>query len=295
MPISSNVEAASVPAKLLGELFVERGLITPEELDEALADQKVNGKRLGEVLVMKGYVSGPALTTMLGEQLGLNMEKQEGFGSGLWSEIKRRHPRGGRAADVDLAAERKPGRDPRLELIDGLAAEVGVLQPADGEEPEPEATSADPELEELRQQLTFAATRLDEERAAHDGTQRMLEEARAEAERLSREADDWRERAAQADDVDAKAAAAAELARLEEIAAELHTDLEGRDAQLAESATVVKSLEAQLARTCGTGFAAREAEAGGSERPPRKAEMKAELRRRQRTKRNGRPRRARSP
>ena len=102
------------------------------------------------------------------------------------------------------------------------------------------------ELESLRQQLTFAGTRLDEERAAHDGTQRMLEEARAEAERLSREADDWRERAAQADDVDAKAKAAAELARLEEIAAELRTDLEGRDAELAESATVMQSLEAQL-------------------------------------------------
>ena len=45
------------------------------------------------------------------------------------------------------------------------------------------------ELEGLHQQLTFAATTLDEERAAHDGTQRMLEEARAEAQGFSREAE----------------------------------------------------------------------------------------------------------
>jgi chromosome segregation ATPase len=276
VPISSNVEAASVPAKLLGELFVERGLITSEELDEALAAQKLNGKRLGEVLVMKGYVSGPALTTMLAEQLGVEMEKQTGYGSGLWSEIKRRHPRGGRNRDTGTSeAGPRVESEPRLALIDGLAAEVGVLQPVDGElSTTPELPDLTDEHESLRQQMTFAGTRLDEERAAHDGTQRMLEEARAEAERLSREADEWRERAAQADDVDANAKAAAELARLEEIAAELRTDIEGRDAQLAESATVRQSLEAQL-EELRAGFAAREAELAGN--AASKAEMKAEL------------------
>ena len=266
MPISSIVEAASVPAKLLGELFVERGLITPEELEEALAEQKVNGKRLGEVLVMKGYVSGPALTTMLAEQLGVEMEKQDGLRFrplvGDQAAPPARRPRqrqwdfGGRAACRARATSGSSST--------AWPLRSGVLQPADGEEPEPEATSPDPELEELRQQLTLAATRLDEERAAHEGTQRLLEEARAEAQGLSREADEWRERAAQADDSDAKAeAAAAERARLEEIAAELRTDLDARDAELAESASARQSLEAQL-EELRAGFSAREAELAGS-------------------------------
>ncbi len=249
MPISSIVEAASVPAKLLGELFVERGLITPEELEEALAEQKVNGKRLGEVLVMKGYVSGPALTTMLAEQLGVEMEKQTGYGSGLWSEIKRRHPRGGRSKDNGASrAGPHVEREPRLELIDGLAAEVGVLVPAEGEEPEPEVADANAELDGLRQQLEFAANRLDEERKTHEGTQRLLEEARADAERLATEAVEWKERAALAEDADGEAEASAELARLEAVAAELRTELTARDSELAEGAAARTALEAEVAR-----------------------------------------------
>ena len=187
MPISSNVEAARVPSQLLGQLFVEKGLITPDELEEALAEQKESGKRIGEILVKRQYVSGPALTTVLAEQLGVDMEKQTGYGSGLWSEIKRRHPRGGRGnTDAVPSAEPEQRREPRIELIDGLAAEIGVLQPAEGDEPE--AASTDPELEALSQQIAFTATRLEEERSAHEGTRRLLDEARAEAATISQTA-----------------------------------------------------------------------------------------------------------
>ena len=107
------MESALVPSRLLGELLIEKSLITPEELEEALAEQKENGKRLGEILVKKGYVSGPELTTVLAEQLGVDMEKQTGFGSGLWSEIKRRHPRGGRTGRCTLELRaRDPARVP---------------------------------------------------------------------------------------------------------------------------------------------------------------------------------------
>ena len=120
MPISSIVEAARVPQQLLGELFVEKGLITAEELAEALAEQKETGKRIGQILVRKGFVSGPSLTTVLAEQLGVEMEKQEGFGAGLWSEIKRRHPRtkDRRRHGQSLRSLWSPWRPPRR-TIDG--------------------------------------------------------------------------------------------------------------------------------------------------------------------------------
>jgi chromosome segregation ATPase len=240
----SNVESALVPSRLLGELLIEKGLITPEELEEALAEQKENGKRLGEILVKKGYVSGPALTTVLAEQLGVAMEKQTGFGSGLWSEIKRRHPRGGRVHDAiaatDPATPETP-REARLQLIDGLAEAVGVMRPPDSAEPEPEAPEPAvaeeapdmrAELEGLRQQLAFAATRLDEERAAHEGTQRLLDEARV----AQAEASDAGEHAASGD-----------LAELNETVVALRADLEARDAQLAESADARAELERVMA------------------------------------------------
>ena len=96
---------------------------------------------------------------------------------------------------------------------------------------------ANAELDSLRQQLTFAANTLDEERKAHGGTQRLLEEARAEAERLATQAVEWRERAAQAEDADGKAAVA-----------ELRTELTARDSELAEGVQARTALEAEVVR-----------------------------------------------
>lgn len=55
----------------LGELLVQRGLITPEQLEQALQLQKKSGSRLGEVLMAQGYVSGLALYEVLAEQLNV--------------------------------------------------------------------------------------------------------------------------------------------------------------------------------------------------------------------------------
>src|SRR5438093_4972959 len=41
----------------IGEIFVAAGLITQEQLDRALDEQKRTGQRLGEVLVSRGAVS----------------------------------------------------------------------------------------------------------------------------------------------------------------------------------------------------------------------------------------------
>src|SRR5438105_15949572 len=90
------MEAAHITWRPLGQLFVERGLITQDELEEALVEQRETRKRLGAILVSRGLVSGPELTSVLVDQLGMELTKESGFGSGLWDEIRRRHPRGSR-------------------------------------------------------------------------------------------------------------------------------------------------------------------------------------------------------
>jgi len=52
----------------LGDIFVERGLITDEQLKEALFKQCETGAKLGEVLVDLGFVDRVALAGVIGEQ-----------------------------------------------------------------------------------------------------------------------------------------------------------------------------------------------------------------------------------
>jgi type IV pilus assembly protein PilB len=56
---------------LLGDMLIAEGLITPEQRDEALADQKRVGKRFGEVLVSRGLVTDEVVARFLSKQLGL--------------------------------------------------------------------------------------------------------------------------------------------------------------------------------------------------------------------------------
>lgn len=56
--------------KKLGELLVESGLITTEQLELALADQKKNGGLLGEILVGWGYTTEESIVQALSSQYG---------------------------------------------------------------------------------------------------------------------------------------------------------------------------------------------------------------------------------
>jgi hypothetical protein len=52
----------------LGALLVREKLITPEQLELALADQQATGLRLGELLVKWGWVESTAVSRALAEQ-----------------------------------------------------------------------------------------------------------------------------------------------------------------------------------------------------------------------------------
>jgi hypothetical protein len=62
----------------LGELLIERRLLSRRQLELALQEHQRTGRRLGEVLVSYGFVSEQALATTLLEQVGLMDAKPAG-------------------------------------------------------------------------------------------------------------------------------------------------------------------------------------------------------------------------
>ncbi|WIF94511.1 type II secretion system ATPase GspE [Caminicella sporogenes] len=57
--------------KRLGDLLVDAGLITREELEEALKLQKKSGKKLGEILIQQGLITEKQIIEVLEFQLGI--------------------------------------------------------------------------------------------------------------------------------------------------------------------------------------------------------------------------------
>ena len=83
--------------KPLGELLVEQGLVSPEDLELALEEQARTGRKLGEYFVEAELVSLEQLTNVLLQQCGVDLSTDTGFGSGLRDK---------------LAAGSEPRRDP---------------------------------------------------------------------------------------------------------------------------------------------------------------------------------------
>lgn len=57
--------------KRTGEILVEMGLITPQQLEEALEEQKTTHRRIGEILVAKGWITNTELTQALARRLNV--------------------------------------------------------------------------------------------------------------------------------------------------------------------------------------------------------------------------------
>jgi hypothetical protein len=64
---------ADFPWRPLGLLLVDKGLMTPAELELALAEQRRTGRLLGQILVGLGYVRSLELTQALAEQHGVEL------------------------------------------------------------------------------------------------------------------------------------------------------------------------------------------------------------------------------
>ena len=59
-----------MPVKL-GELLLKENMVSPQQLQEALAHQKMNGGKLGKAFVQLGYVRDEEITSLLSRQYGV--------------------------------------------------------------------------------------------------------------------------------------------------------------------------------------------------------------------------------
>jgi type IV pilus assembly protein PilB len=59
------------PPMRIGDLLLERGLITPQQIEVALAEQKRAYRPLGAILLSLGFVDSASVARLLSEQLGL--------------------------------------------------------------------------------------------------------------------------------------------------------------------------------------------------------------------------------
>jgi hypothetical protein len=62
------VDSSAVSARLIGGIFVEKGLITEEQLEVALERQRKSGERIGEILVEQFGIERLDLASVLAEQ-----------------------------------------------------------------------------------------------------------------------------------------------------------------------------------------------------------------------------------
>src|SRR5919204_5040581 len=75
-------EAGSAPQPL-GVLLVGNGLLTQEQLSAALAEQQQTGRPLGEIVVARGWVSGPLVAQALATQRGGLTKTEYGYATGF--------------------------------------------------------------------------------------------------------------------------------------------------------------------------------------------------------------------
>ena len=105
----------------LGEIFVERGFVTAEQLEQALERQRQTGERVGEALVAQGSISKFELAGALAEQMS-TLEEEGATG---------KEPAG---ATVVSIAPRLDEPSPPVEA----SPEVGGLEKGDPETGQPE-------------------------------------------------------------------------------------------------------------------------------------------------------------
>jgi hypothetical protein len=122
--------------KRLGDIFVERGFVTPDQLEQALARQRETGERVGEALVAQGSISKFELAGALAEQSAvLDQTTSTPVAPPAEATVVPIAPR------VDEPEAPEPAPEPSLEVVP--APEVGPsLEVVPAPEPEPEVESS---------------------------------------------------------------------------------------------------------------------------------------------------------
>jgi len=79
--------AAENPWPQMGRLFVEKGRLTPAQLEDALSAQRRNGERLGEILVARGHISRIDLAAALSTQWSWQGDGEEPAGAPALEQV----------------------------------------------------------------------------------------------------------------------------------------------------------------------------------------------------------------
>jgi hypothetical protein len=217
---------------LLGELLVNAGLVTPEVMAKALAEQQRTGLPIGRILVEGGYVPGHRIAMALADQHGGPVRTEYGLATG--------HARP--AAPAPLR-EVSPDQPATLRVVENAPEPEPEPAPAPTPQAEPEpqpeppmqAAPAPPapEVDEERERLLAELERAD---ASLKDVVRLLEqeqEARGTAEAAAAEARRELE-AVRAQAEAARAETAADTAEREQAAAQLKALVDALAAEKAE-------------------------------------------------------------
>jgi len=110
------MDRADFPWQPLGRILVDDELLTPTELERALAEQRETGRLLGEILVEHGSMTGASLAQALARQHGVELEQSDLEQEPVFAAspaTKKWRPLGAVLVDSGLVAE--------LDLQDALA------------------------------------------------------------------------------------------------------------------------------------------------------------------------------
>jgi hypothetical protein len=172
------VEAARIPWRPLGRLLVSKGLLSDDQLENALREQVLTGRRLGEILVELGFVSHRALSLTLAEQYGVDLPSETGFGTGL-------------LAAIDLRRDSKSDQNALRKVSDAVRALALVSDPTAPDAHEELSDQLPPtnhlpfaNLEEQWAKLAAAEDRLAEAEREIADLARTSERRRGQVERL---------------------------------------------------------------------------------------------------------------
>jgi hypothetical protein len=105
----------------LGAILVQRGVLTPEQLTAALAEQKRSGEQLGEIIVRLGFAVAPLIGQGLATQHGGLLKTEYGFAVGFGGGTPTR-----RVLPPPVSPEEE--RSTPLRLASATAAESAALR-----------------------------------------------------------------------------------------------------------------------------------------------------------------------
>lgn len=138
---SAAMDDGPAAARRIGDLIVDRGLISREQLEDALLEQQASRKRLGTILVSNGAITPPDLTEALVSQIhgrtGMGLElEDDGLDAGELDEDnsspKRRRRifrrRRARAAVPETPAITEDDLLLLLRELEIVAAELGTVR-----------------------------------------------------------------------------------------------------------------------------------------------------------------------